>query len=450
MMSRTIGAFFLLLPGLMLSTLLSTWPAHADKPMAIETRLGQPVMKSGQTQRNFLRIALNGCEREASKRTPVNVALVIDRSGSMQGLRIANAQEAAIAALKRLDPDDIASVVAFDDRIDVLVPAQSVADPTTFIDRIRQVAPRGGTAIYAGVTEGANEVRKHKDGRRQNRVILLSDGLANVGPSKPDDFARLGRDLLAEGISVSTIGLGLDYNEDLMLKLARASDGNHAFVNEATDLIPVFNLEFDDVLASCAQTVSIDVELRPGVRAVRALSRDGTIDGQHAQFRLNQVYQATEHYVLLEVELDKKIADGDQELGTVRVAFVSPQDGARRTLDAGISARFSASDTDVRASRDKTVLESVIEQTTRERTAAAIQLRDQGKHEEARALFLQNTAEIKAYAGNVPALSGRLQYLLKEYGSIADAPDASPRQWNAQRKLLRQLDTMQAGAGVRY
>ncbi len=222
-------------------------------------------------------------------------------------------------------------------------------------------------------------------------------------------------------------------------------------VGEATDLIPIFNKEFDDVLASCAQTVSIDVEMRPGVRAVRALSRDGSIDGQHAKFQLNQVYQATEHYVLLEVELDKAIATGEQDLGLVRVAYTSPQDGSRKTLDAAINGRFSPSDADVKAGRDNTVLESVLEQATRERTAAAIKLRDQGRHEEARALFQQNVSEISAYAATAPALSERLQYLRKEYGAIANAPAAAaPAQWNAQRKLLRQLDTTQAGAASRY
>jgi Ca-activated chloride channel homolog len=236
-----------------------------------------------------------------------------------------------------------------------------------------------------------------------------------------------------------------------MLKLARASDGNHAFVGEATDLIPIFNKEFDDVLGSCAQTVSIDVELSPGVRAVRALSRDGNIEGQLAKFALNQVYQATEHYLLLEVEVDKAIATGEPELGRVRVTYTSPQDGARKTLDAAVSGRFSSSDADVKTSRDSTVLESVIEQTTRERTAAAIALRDQGRHEEARALFQQNVSEIGAYAATVPVLSERLQYLRKEYDAVANAPvAAAPAQWNAQRKLLRQLDTMQAGAASRY
>ena len=191
-------------------------------------------------------------------------------------------------------------------------------------------------------------MRHNLDARRLNRVVLLSDGQANVGPRRPEEFAKLGRELLQQGISVSTIGLGMQYNEDLMLQLARASDGNHTFVGETTDLIQVFNKEFDDVLASCAQTVSIDVELKPGVRVVRALSRDGKIEGQTAQFQLNQVYAATEHYVLMEVEVDQSVGrrrrGGEVDLGRVRVTYTAPQDGSRQTIETPVRARFSQSD----------------------------------------------------------------------------------------------------------
>jgi Ca-activated chloride channel family protein len=435
-------------PAIVAGLVLAASFAHADKPLLLDARLAQPVMKGDETQRNYLKVAVSGCERQKTDRTPVNVAIVIDRSGSMQGLRIAQAREAAVAAVKRLEHNDIASLVIFDDKIDVPVPATPVVDHAAFIDRIMQVGARGSTAIHAGVVTGADEVRKHKDNRRLNRIVLLSDGRANVGPSRPDDFAVLGRDLLAEGISVSTIGLGLGYNEDLMLKLARASDGNHAFVGDNADLVPIFNKEFDDVLASCAQTVSIDIELRPGVRAVRALSRDGSIAAQSAQFRLNQVYQSTEHYVLLEVEVDKQQIAGEQDVGRVRVVYTSPGDGSRRTVEAGIAARFGSSQVEADASRDHAVLAAVIEQTTRERAATAVRLRDEGRIEEAVALFRQNTADIDAYAGSAPALSDRLQTLKKEYGAIANAPATA--QWNAQRKLLRALDATGAGAAVRY
>lgn len=446
MIHVAVRASLLALTGLSLSVA----PAQAEKPMTVVARLGQPVMKSGEAARNFVRIDVNGCERDRSNRTSVNVAFVIDRSGSMRGARMAQAREAAIAAAKRLTRDDIASVVSFDDKVDVLVPAQPVNDHAPLVARIQQITERGSTAIHAGVTVGADEVRKFKDNRRLNRVVLLSDGIANIGPSRPEDFAVLGGALLAEGISVSTIGLGLGYNEDLMQKLARASDGNHAFAGDAADLIQIFNREFDDVLASCAQTVSVDIEFRPGVRPVRSLSRDGAIAGQTMQFRFNQIYQNTTHYVLLEVEVDRNLATGEQDLGHVRVAYASPQDGVRQTLETDLRGRFSTSQTEVNASRDGAVLEAALEQVTRERTQAAIKLRDQGKTAEARALFQKSNWEIEAYLAVAASPSPHLKALKSELGEITNTQTASPAQWNEQRKRLRHLDAAPAGAGVRY
>src|SRR5262245_22869577 len=381
---RTCAVRSIFAAGLLLPT-----AAHADKPVTLEAKLAQPVMKSGEKQQNYLRVTLTGCEpKRSQERNPVNVAFVIDRSGSMAGDRIAQAREAAIMALSRLDARDIASVVIFDDRIDVLVPAQPVNDHAAFTSRIRQLGVRGNTAIHAGVREGAAEVRKFKDSQRLNRIVLLSDGQANVGPRRAADFADLGRALLAEGISVSTIGLGLDYNEDLMLQLARASDGNHAFARAPNDLIKIFDHEFDDVLTACAQTVSIDVELQPGVKVVRAISREGSVEGGRAKFNLNQIYAATEHYVLLELEVDGNAAgSAAADLGRVHVSYTMPETGAQLAIDATIRGRFSPSADEVKAGRDQAVMTAVIEQTARERAREAVKLRDQGKNTEAARLF---------------------------------------------------------------
>ncbi len=448
MMLRTIAGFLAAFSGCLFPTIT---PA-ADKPITLDARLAQPVMLAGEKQRNFLRIGLNGCKPErTSNRTPVNVAFVIDRSGSMAGARIAQAREAAIMAVNRLEGNDFASVVIFDDKIDVLVPAQKVTDRRFFIDRIQQVGARGSTAIYAGVSEGAGEVRKNMDARRLNRVVLLSDGLANVGPSKAENFAQLGRALLKEGISVSTIGLGKDYNEDLMLQLARAGDGNHAFAAAPDDLIKIFNKEFDDVLAACAQTVSIDVDLQPGARVVRAVSREGEIAPAHAKFQMNQIYQDTEHYILVEVELDGKVAAAERDFGRVRVAYTIPETGAKQTLNASIRGRFSASTQEVKASVDQTVMGSVVEQATRARAQQAVQLRDQGRRDEATMLFQENVADIKAYVANGGNSSPALTDLSAQYDMFASqAAAAAPAQWNVYRKQLRALDLKEAGSKSKY
>src|SRR6185295_11718885 len=112
-------------------------------------------------------------------------------------------------------------IVAFDTRVETVVPAQRVGRARGLEAAICGIEPGGNTALYGGVACGAAEVRKHlEDERYVNRVILLSDGLANVGPSTPEELGRLGASLLGEGISVTTIGLGLGYNEDLMARLA--------------------------------------------------------------------------------------------------------------------------------------------------------------------------------------------------------------------------------------
>jgi Ca-activated chloride channel family protein len=447
---RTIAAFIVTLCSMLAA------PVEAGQPIGLEARLANAVMKGGEAGKNYLKVTLQGCKPEPSQsRMPVNVAFVIDRSGSMQGMPIAQAREAAVMAVNRLLPIDIASLVIFDHQVDVLAPAQRVADPGGFADLIRQVGPRGTTAIHAGVLAGAAEVAKNRDSQRLNRVVLLSDGRANVGPSRPEEFAVLGRLLQSQGISVSTIGLGLGYNEDLMLQLARASDGNHAFAREPNDLVRIFNKEFDEVLASCAQTVSVDVELEPGIRPVRALSRDGTIDGQRASFTLGQVYAATEHYVLLEVEVDGAVdstraGDGERQLGLVKVAYAAPAGGARQSLQAAVRGRFSASDAEVKAGADPKVAEAVVEQVTRERARRAVELQDQGRITEARDLLLQNATEIRSLAATVKPTQ-RMLDLEKQYQALGtQAAPATPMQMRLDRKVLRQLDAGMAGYGVRY
>jgi Ca-activated chloride channel family protein len=425
----------------------------AGQDITLDATLARPVMKEGAAQKNYLKVALGGCRPEPSrKRTPVNVAFVIDRSGSMQGERLAQARAAAIMAVNRLGPRDIASVVVFDQAIRVLVPAQPVTDHAVFTDSIARIGAGGSTAIHAGVLTGRDEVLKFKDARRLNRIVLLSDGQANVGPSRVTDFSALGNLLLGQGVSVSTIGLGFGYNEDLMLELARNSDGNHAFARDPTDLIAIFNREFNDVLSSCAQTVSIDIDLKPGVRAVKAISRDGTIAGSKAQFRMNQVYAATEHYVLLEVELDPQLAvSGEQELGTVTVAYTPAGSSARRTLDTVVRGRFTASEAEVTAAADPKVAEVVLEQVARSRAREAVSLRDKGQHEEARRLLLQNATEIKAFGARTPGVTRELMQLGEQYQALGSVPaSAAPSALSAQRKALRELDANRPGTARRY
>ncbi|MCZ7595684.1 MAG: VWA domain-containing protein [Hyphomicrobium sp.] len=272
--------------------------------LKLEADLGQTVLSASKPGNVYLRLSLKSLAAgKREKRTPVNAAIVIDRSGSMQGERIAAAKEGARVALKRLSSDDTVALIAYNHEVDVLSPAAPLRNSRDkLLEAIDRLHADGTTALYDGVKEGGRQVEEYVSDNNVNRVILLSDGLANVGPSTPGELAELGRKLASKGISVSTIGLGLDYNEDLMQRLAAASDGNHVFVERPSDLAEIFDREFGDALSVSARDITIIIECRAGFTPKRILGRDGSVDGNKVTLKLNQLQAENERYVVVELE----------------------------------------------------------------------------------------------------------------------------------------------------
>ena len=421
--------------GLLGGSLLFSSVASADPKVALDARLAMPVMKGGETQKNYLRVALQGCKPEPNQtRTPVNVAFVIDRSGSMEGERIAQARAAATMAVNRLNSRDIASVVVFDNVADVLMQAQPVHDPAVFDNAIRQIWARGSTAIHAGVLLGASEVRRYHEPGRLNRVVLLSDGGANIGPSKPADFALLGAALLSQGISVSTIGLGLGYNEDLMTKLAYASDGNHAFVERSDQLVSIFDKEFGDVLSVVAQELVIKIRLEPGFRPIRTLGRESEISGDQVTIRLNQIYGGQEKYVVLELDPAKDIGLGDRKVAQVEVSYNGMASGKLTHLDVPVRARFTQDVADAEKYIDKKIMSDVTVQLANEINEEAVLLRDAGRIDDAKASMARSVNVLKEAAKkfDAPALAASADAVEADANKLEDEAG-----WNQTRKALR-------------
>ncbi len=428
--------------------------ASADDLVSVDARLGHRVLRKGARQRVFLRIGLKSIhdpEHEA-KRAPVNIALVIDRSGSMRGAKIAKAKEAAMMAIDRLTRRDIASVVTFSSGVNVDVPAGRIRDHELVHRMLRSIRAGGSTAIYSAVKTGAAQVREFSEGERVDRIILLSDGLANVGPSDPYTFEELGRRLGGEGISVTTIGLGRGYNEDLMASLAGASDGNHDFAQTADDLRRIFNREFDDVLSVIAQDIEITIETPRGVRPMRSLGRRAQISGNRASFKVAQAYAKSTHSLQLELEVDADFAEGERELAKVVVRYRPHGTSTRALRSATVTAAFSADEKNVRESMDPVVMDPVVELIARDKRRQAIKLRDQGRADEARAVLQSAKQQISKHNSTrsryKQKASARLRKLEKEYEKDADG--IASGDWNVQRKQMRQGLGNAAGSSVKY
>ena len=256
----------------------------------LKVELDRTVLPAGKAERAVLKISLDPEQavREEANRPPVNLAIVLDRSGSMRGEKIVQAKEAAIQAIRRMGAKDRISIVAYSSHAETIASAQSAKNAEKLVDLVRQLQAGGGTALYAGVNQGAAEVRKNLDGEYFNRIILLSDGLANEGPSSPADLIRLGRALVKEDISVSTVGLGAGYNEDLMTGLAKEGQGNLYFAETSKELPGIFDAEIGDALNVVARHATLRIELEGGVRPIRLIGRQGSILKDKVEIEINQ------------------------------------------------------------------------------------------------------------------------------------------------------------------
>ncbi len=394
------------------------------------------VLPADSTEKAVVKIALDGVRLPRREtRPPINLALVIDRSGSMTGDKIVKAREAALEAVERFAPDDIVSLVVFDNRIDTLVPAQRVGDGRRLREVICNIEPRGGTALHGGVTRGAAEIRKNLEDRSSiNRVILLSDGLANVGPSSPEELGRLGTSLMKEGISVTTIGLGLGFNEDLMTRLAQRSDGNTYFVEHSSDLSRIFAAELGDVMNVIARRVVIEIDFPRGMRPLCFVGRDGTIRGQRAELRLNQLYGGQEKFALIEVEVSPAEAGAEREIARARVSYDDAVNQRAATVTAARTIQFSANRKTVVSSADHKVQADYAANVMALAKDEAIVLVDADRRDAAAALLRERADELRKSAEVYSNLT------VKELAAGA-APAAAKIERdglsNAERKLYR-------------
>jgi len=429
-------AFSVMLAALLLysSHSFSFWSKDEDRQVQVSSDLATPVMEAGRVQNAFIKISLTGFEQEGDEqRTPANVALVLDKSGSMSGQKIEQAREAAVMAIQRLNSDDIVSVVTYDDTVHVVVPATKAQDKQAISKKIRSIRSGGSTALFAGVSKGAQELRKFISENRVNRVILLSDGLANVGPQSASELGQLGMSLGKEGISVTTIGLGLGYNEDLMTQLAGYSDGNHAFVENAQDLARIFQYEFGDVLSVVAQGVDIQIDCADGVKPLRILGRNSRIDGNRVHTRLNQLYSEQEKYIILEVEVPASQAGSERELADVKVSYNNLALNKVETKRNQVNVSFSQSQEEIKDNLNKVVYEDSVEQVVNEDSKKAIKLRDKGDVSGAREL-LQNSASM---LGSMAAEFDSSRLKKQEEEILEDAELLEEENWNRNRKELK-------------
>jgi Ca-activated chloride channel family protein len=200
-----------------------------------------------------------------SARAPVALALAIDRSGSMEGKPIESVKTAVGLIVDQLTDADMLSIATFGEHVDLLMPASRVLNRQLIKDHVNRIQPKGTTNLFSGMATAAEQLLSAKTPQHLSRVLLLTDGEANEGIVEYSDIISEARNLHARGMTISTIGVGIEYNEELMSGIAKNTGGNYYYI-DAIDRIPeVFDKELKDLFGTVATGVSLSLTLPEGV-----------------------------------------------------------------------------------------------------------------------------------------------------------------------------------------
>lgn len=241
---------------------------HSTPLKLIVTPLKSALLKNHSNKLHVLiRIqAPSAPEGYAPKRRQQRISFVIDRSGSMHGYPL----EEAIRCVKNMSDEmhlqDHAALITFDDDVRVNCLLSNMNDREKINHALLGVHSGGSTNLHGGWQAGAVELLSNVDKDALNRVILLSDGCANVGITDIDQIKTEAAGFADQGISTSTYGLGRNFNEDLMVELAKAGCGNHYYAESADDLMSSFRQEFDLIANLWSKFLTLQVKTEKDVR----------------------------------------------------------------------------------------------------------------------------------------------------------------------------------------
>jgi Ca-activated chloride channel homolog len=208
-------------------------------------------------------------------RRPLNLSVVIDRSGSMAGEPLKQAIKAAEALVERLGPGDVLSVLAYDDSVWTVVEPDCVGDKRSICQKIRKIQAAGATNLSAGWLKGCEYVLARRGGATIDRVLLLTDGQANKGVTKSDVLIKTAREKAEEGVVTTTLGFGSNFDEDLLIGMARAAGGHFYFIQTPDDAANVFEIEAESLAEVASQNLTVTLTpAKGGPTAVGELLSD--------------------------------------------------------------------------------------------------------------------------------------------------------------------------------
>jgi Ca-activated chloride channel family protein len=260
-------------------------------------------------------VHLQGTEKTATnqkKHVPLNLSVVIDRSGSMEGDKLNYTKEAVKYLVNQLDSKDVLSIVLYESGVEVFLEPQRVEDKAALVKRIDGIVTAGSTNMEGGIKKGyelVNNAKKLLGEEMINRVLLLSDGLANVGISDPVQLSNITRDFFEKDrISITTFGVGNDYNEDLMAKIALQGGGKYYFISSPEKLPALFGEEMQGMSQVIAKNTILKITFPSDQLSYdRTYAYNSSLHGNTLELSFNDIFAKEQKSILISFKQKDKI-----------------------------------------------------------------------------------------------------------------------------------------------
>lgn len=370
------------------------------------------VVALGKESERIIEIRVKAPLKDKDNNRPeLNLALVIDRSGSMNGTKLAYACKAATYVVDMLESTDRLALVVFDNEVESLFPSVRMNDENRadMREAIRRVESRGSTNLSGGWLAGCHAVADTLMDRGLNRSLLLTDGRANMGIVDPVEISTHADELNERGISTTTLGVGLDYDHFLLERMAERGGGNYYFIEDPSSIPDIFEKELHELAHITARSTEIVVSLPNNYDATVLGGWSTHSDKKGFHIRLGGLASGMEKRIYLRAHFSTSSQDG--------LAEISARVFARNENDELLEGKGTLAFDAVSISEeegilpDQQLMSRFAEVDMAEAANEALKMEFQGNRKEADA-FLRNRTQL-----NSPYLK---KEVIHEYGDLSN------------------------------
>lgn len=367
-----------------------------------------------------------------TKRPPVAVSLVIDRSTSMyDAKKIDYARIAGKVLVDSLEKDDLLALTVYDSKVSVLYPLAEVTDKDKLRKIIDSITPTGMTFLSGGLEEGIKQLEKVRS-EGPSRVILLSDGQANRGVTDPEAVSEIGVQARKRGIGVSTVGLGLSFQEDLMQYLAQRGGGQYYYIKDSEDLPGMFKQELDLVVRSFTKALRTRFSKTSNTDNIFIYGYTTKSGASGTDIDMGDFSGGEKRQILLRLDISAPEKDGRQLLGNLHFDYTDPETSSPQSLtipiemdvltdDGARKEREAANAADITVVKDEVLLLEA-----EQAHVAAIQELQKGNTDDARKILKQQESKLAAAAPRNQMAKNKLDKIQQDEKNLESARQSAP------------------------